>query len=77
MSFNALSVKTQFQSNALNVCFVYHAFIADASKTLIRCVIQQKATHFAVQDDGKLCERLRKFIGKKVIAIQKLNSHIP
>jgi hypothetical protein len=77
MSFNTLSVKMQFQYNALNVCFVYHAFLAVASKTLIRCAIQQKATHFAVQDDCKLCERLRKFIGKKVIATQKLNSHIP
>jgi hypothetical protein len=28
-----------------------------------------------MQDDYKLCERLNKFIGKKVITTQKLNSH--
>jgi hypothetical protein len=28
-----------------------------------------------IQDDYKLCEQLHKFIGKKVIATQKLNSH--
>lgn len=28
-----------------------------------------------IQDDYKLCKRLYKFIGKKVMAKQKLNAH--